>query len=158
MNGHQNASQRLQQIIPPGIVVAFSLWIAFVSFNVDDPQPYLFPRLISIALVGLSLLALIRAFLGKDNVGAGFTKAILKNVAAGVAVMGLFVFFLAEFLGFYTASALTFLVIVSLYDPASHYEIQTWVKRFGVMIGFIAIMYGLFTLLLKVQIPKGLFL
>ena len=158
MNDHQDASQRLQQIIPPGIVVAFSLWIAFVSFNVDDPQPYLFPRLISIALVGLSVLALIRAFLGKDNVGEGFTGTKLKNVAAGVAVMVLFVFFLAEFLGFYTASALTFLVIVSLYDPASHFEIRTWLKRFGVMIGFTAVMYGLFTLLLKVQIPKGLFL
>lgn len=156
MNGLQNILKRRANVFPLGLVLAFSLWIAFVSFNVEDPMPYLFPRLISVALVALSVLALVRCLQGKEQSNQTVTTKLIKNVSAGIAVMFVFVFFAAEFLGFYTASALAFLAIVTFYDPAPHAELRAWVKRVSAMIGFLAVMYGLFTLLLKVQIPQGL--
>lgn len=156
MNGLQNFLKRWPGAVPAGMVLAFSLWIAFISFNVEDPMPYLFPRLISVALVILSALALIRHLQGKEQSNRTITTGLIKNISAGVAVMVLFVFFAAEFLGFYTASALAFLAIATFYDPAPHAELRTWVRRVGAMVGFLAVMYGLFTLLLKVQIPQGL--
>lgn len=156
MNGLQNLLKRWPDAVPVGLVLVFSLWVAFVSFNVEDPMPYLFPRLISVALVALSALALVRCLQGKEQSSRAVTTGLIKNVSAGIAVMVVFVFFAADFLGFYTASALAFLAIVTFYDPSSHAELRTWVRRVGAMIGFLAVMYGLFTLLLKVQIPRGL--
>ena len=158
MSELQILSKRWPDAIPGGLVLTLSLWISFVSFNVEDPTPYLFPRLVSVALVALSVMALVRSLQGKEKSGKGITRGVIKNIAAGIAVMLLFVFFAAEFLGFYIASALAFVTIVTLYDPAPHTEVRTWVKRLGAMIGFLAVMYGLFTVLLKVQIPGGLFI
>jgi len=42
-------------------------------------------------------------------------------------------------------------------DPASHTDIKSWIKRLLVTSGFMAVIYALFTLLLKVQTPRGLF-
>ncbi len=158
MSTSDNAASRWQQSIPATLVVALAVWVSYVSFNVDDPEPYLFPRLVAIALLGLSIFALVRALAGKNATGGGFNFSLLKNILPGMAVMIIFAFFAAEALGFYTASAVAFLAIVVLYDPASHAEIGTWVKRVTTMVGFMAVMYGLFSLLLKVQIPRGLFL
>jgi len=158
MNEQQTLSKRWPDAISVVLILGLSLWILFISFNVNDPTPYLFPQLVSVALVALSVLALVRSLKGKETSGNSVTAGVIKNIAPGIAIMILFVFFAAEIFGFYTASALAFLAIVIIYDPASHSELRTWVKRFGAMFGFLAVMYGLFTLLLKVQIPEGLFI
>ena len=157
MNTENIPASRWQQVIPAAMVVALAGWVSYVSFAVEDPEPYLFPRLVAVALLLLSLLAFARAMAGRNRTGGGLRAGIVKNVAPGIAVMCVFVFFAAEFLGFYAASALTFFAIVTLYDPSSHRHPRTWAMRFVVMLGFMAVMYGLFSLLLKVQTPRGLF-
>ena len=151
---------RLQQTLPAALILGLAGWVAYVSFNVDDPEPYLFPRLVSMGLVLLALVALAQAANARvvsasAATGRGLTLGIVKAIVPALVVMGGFVFWAVEALGMYAASTAAFLLIVVLYDPSPHAEIRSWLKRFAVTAGFMAVMYGLFAMLLKVQTPRG---
>ena len=63
----------------------------------------------------------------------------------------------AKALGFYTASTIAFFVLVCLYDPAPHGVLKSWIKRIVITAGFLAVMYGLFAVLLNVFTPREIF-
>jgi hypothetical protein len=65
-----------------------------------------------------------------------------------------FVYVAAKGLGFYTASTITFFILLSYYDPAPHNEVKTWIKRAAITAGYLAVMYGLFAMLLSVFTPR----
>ena len=156
MSGLQDIANRWQQALPAGAVVLLALWVTFVSFDVNDPQPYLFPRLIALAMLGLSLMALGRALSGRNRTGRGLRSRTLRNIWPGLAVMAVYVFQAAEWLGFYTAGAAAFMAIYTLYDPKPHNTPGIWIKRLLITIGFMSVMYCIFALVLRVQTPRGL--
>ncbi len=147
---------RLQQSVAALIILAVACWVAIVSFDVEDPQPYLFPQLLSGFMVVLSLMALLRALRGRNRTGAGIGGGQFLNIAAGLAVMLVYVFALAEWLGFYSAAFLAMLTLYSLYDPQPHDKARTWAVRLTVTAGFVAVIYAVFALGLKVQTPQGI--
>jgi hypothetical protein len=69
--------------------------------------------------------------------------------------MVVYVFFAAKFMGFYSASAVAFLAIFTIYDRTPLKNVKGWVKRIAVTTAFMVVIYGLFALLLKVQTPQG---
>lgn len=152
------AAGRWQQALSAGLLVLLALWVAYVSFDVRDPEPYLFPRLIAIALLGLASLAFLRALQGRNRTGKGIERSTVIAIAPGLVVMAVYVFLAAEWLGFYLASALAFLAVYSLYDPGSRLAPRVWAGRLTVTLGFIALLYAVFALLLQVQTPRGLLL
>ncbi len=154
-DGAQSAGRR-QQVVPAGILLLLALWVTYVSFDVSDPQPYLFPRLIALAMLGLAALAFLRALRGRDRTSSGLDPKLLREIAPGLALMALYIFLAAEWLGFYAASTLAFLALYSLYDPASHAAPRVWARRLAVTAGFMLVLYGVFALLLRVQTPRGL--
>ncbi len=156
MSDFQGIANRWQQSVPAGMVVMLALWVTFVSFDVKDPQPYLFPRLISVAMLGLSLMAFARALGGRNRTGRGLHSRTLRNIWPGLAVMAVYVFLAAEWLGFYTAGAAAFMAIYTLYDPNPHNTPGIWIKRLLITIGFMSVMYCIFALILRVQTPRGL--
>ena len=81
----------------------------------------------------------------------------MKNMAPGLVVLLIYVFWAAKGLGFYTATTIAFFTLVSLYDPAPHKELKTWLKRLAITAGFMLVMYGLFAQLLNVFTPRELF-
>ena len=147
---------RLQQSVAALVILAVGGWITIVSFDVEDPQPYLFPQLFSGIMVALSLMALLRAVRGRNRTGAGISVQQFLNIAAGLAVMLVYVFALAEWLGFYSAAFLAMLTVYSLYDPQPHGKVRTWAVRLAVTVGFVAVIYAVFALGLKVQTPQGI--
>lgn len=149
---------RLQQTIPSGLVLLLAIWITVISFDVEDPGPFLFPRLIALAMLALAAFSFQRALRGRSRTGTGLDRELLRNIAPGIALMLVYVFFAAEFLGFYVASFIAFLLLYTLYDPHGHADLSTWIRRLGISAGFIAVMYGLFALVLKVQAPQGILL
>ncbi|MFA9474109.1 MAG: tripartite tricarboxylate transporter TctB family protein [Filomicrobium sp.] len=158
MSQQEQVAGRLQQSLPVLATLALGLWIAYVSFSVDDPQPYLFPQLISVAMILLSVSALVRAIRGANRTGVGIPLDLLLRIAPGIAVMLAYVLVLAPQLGFYTGSAVGFLTLYSLYDPKPHLSIRTWAMRIAVTVGFMLVIYLVFALALQVQTPRGLFL
>ena len=147
---------RVQQAVAAAIVLAVACWVVFVSFDVEDPQPYLFPQLFSGIMAVLALIATLRAMHGANSTGAGIGRRKFLTIAPGLAVMLVYAFVLAEWLGFYTAAFLAMFVLYSLYDPGPHRSVRNWAVRLAVTAGFIAAMYGVFALGLKVQTPRGI--
>lgn len=153
-----NVAGRLQQSIAASIILALGLWVAYVSFSVSDSQPYLFPQLISVCMVGLAALALFRAVRGANRTGSGMNLHQLLMIAPAIAVMLAYIFVAIPYLGFYTAATLAFLTLYTLYDPNSHLKPSTWLMRIVVTVGFMALIYVVFAMGLRVQTPRGLFI
>lgn len=148
---------RNQHIIASGVVAAVGIWVAYISFTQEPAAAFLFPRMISTVFVILALWTFGKAILGRSKVGNGLSAFALKNLAPGLIVALIYIFWAAKGLGFYTATTITFFILLSLYDPAPHNEGRTWIKRIIITAGFLAVMYGLFAALLQVYTPREIF-
>lgn len=151
------ALPRTQHIVASGLVAAVGVSVAYVSYTQEPAGAFLFPRIISTVFVVLALWTLGRALLGQTKIGNGLDREAMINIAPGLAVSLVFVFWAAKALGFYTASTIAFFVLLSLYDPAPHGELKSWIKRVLITAGFLAVMYGLFARLLNVFTPREIF-
>lgn len=150
--------RKIQQASASGIVLAVAIVVAWLSFTREPASAFLFPRYISVALLILSIWSFLRAIMGMALIGNCMDKASAIQLAPGLIIMGVYIFWLAKYLGFYAASSLTFFVLFAIYDPNSHGQIGSWLKRALITVVFMAIMYGLFNLVLKVQLPRGLYI
>lgn len=149
---------RTQHILASGAIAAVGICVAYVSYTSEPQRAFLFPKIISTLFVVLALWTFGKALLGKTKVGIGLSAEALRNILPGLFVALVYVFWAAQALGFYTASAIAFFLLLSLYDPAPHDAVRTWVKRFIVTAVYVAVMYGLFALLLNVYTPREIFL
>jgi len=148
---------RLQHLLPATLILMLAVTVTWLSYTREPSAAFLFPRLISSVMIVLAIWNFIRAFLGLAKVGDGIDAQTILRIFPGVVVMIALVYFAAKMLGFYVASFLAFLCVYSLYDPASHISLRSWIKRILVTTVFMAVIYALFTLLLKVQTPRGLY-
>ncbi|GFE50735.1 hypothetical protein So717_24880 [Roseobacter cerasinus] len=148
---------RSQHIVASGLVAAVGLAVVTISYTQEPTAAFLFPRIISTVFVVLALWTFGKAALGRTKVGNGLDRRAMISILPGLAVALIYVFWAAKALGFYTASTLAFFVLLSLYDPAPHGVGKTWVRRIVITAGFLAVMYGLFAMLLKVFTPREIF-
>ena len=148
---------RNQHIIASGFVAAVGISVAYISYTQEPAAAFLFPRMISTVFAVLAIWTFGKAVMGRSKVGQGLSAGDMKNILPGLAVSLVFIFWAAKGLGFYTASTITFFILLSLYDPAPHGEMRTWIKRIIITAGFLAVMYGLFAALLNVYTPREIF-
>ena len=148
---------RNQHIAASGLIAAIGLTVAYISFTQEPAEAFLFPRLISSVFAVLAIWTFVKAALGRSKVGDGLSGEAMKNLALGLIVMVIYVFWAAKGLGFYTATAIAFFILLSLYDPAPHSAIKSWGKRMLITAGFMVVMYGLFAQLLYVFTPREIF-
>lgn len=148
---------RSQHIIASGLIAAVGVSIAYVSFTQEPADAFIFPRLISSVFAVLAIWTFVKAVMGRTKVGNGISGEAMRNMLPGLIVAIIYVYWAAKALGFYTATTMVFFVLVSLYDPAPHSEMKSWVKRILITAGFMAVMYGLFALLLNVFTPREIF-
>ncbi|MDW3181830.1 tripartite tricarboxylate transporter TctB family protein [Roseobacter sp.] len=148
---------RLQHIIGSGIVAAVGIWVAFVSYTQQPPEAFLFPRLISSVFVVLALWTFAKACLGWTKVGGGISVRQFTNLLPGLIIALIYIFWAARGLGFYTATTLAFFILLSLYDPAPHDAVRSWLRRILITAIFMAVIYGLFAKLLTVYTPREVF-
>lgn len=148
---------RLQHIIPSAIIAAVGAWVIWISFTQTPAEAFLFPRLISVVFLALALWTLGKAVLGLSRTGTGLSMTAFVNLCPGLVVMAIYVFWAAKGLGFYTATTLAVFALLSIYDPAPAHRLGTWVKRAIVTAIYMAVMYGLFAIVLKVYTPREIF-
>ncbi len=149
---------RNQHIAASGLIAAIGLSVAYISFTQEPADAFIFPRLIASVFAVLSIWTFIKALLGRTKVGNGISGRAMRNMLPGLVVAVIYVFWAARALGFYTATAAAFFILLSLYDPAPHGQVRSWVKRIVITAGFVAVMYGLFALVLNVFTPREIFL
>ncbi|WP_375230657.1 tripartite tricarboxylate transporter TctB family protein [Roseobacter sp. S98] len=145
---------RVQHIVGSGVVAVVGIWVTWVSYTQQPSEAFLFPRLISTVFVVLALWTFFKACLGWTKVGNGISARQLTSLAPGLVIALIYIFWAAKALGFYTATTLAFFVLLSLYDPAPHGLVRSWVRRVIITACFMAVMYGLFAVLLKVYTPR----
>ncbi len=148
---------RNQHILASGIIAVVGATVAYISFTQEPADAFIFPRLISSVFAVLAVWTFIKAVMGRTKVGNGVSAAAMRNMLPGLIVTVIYIFWAAKALGFYTATAIAFFVLLSLYDPAPHGQLRTWIKRVLITAGFMAVMYGLFALLLNVFTPREVF-
>lgn len=148
---------RNQHIAASGAIAAVGVTVAYVSFTQEPAAAFVFPRLIAVVFAVLAIWTFVKALLGRTKVGQGLSGLEMRNLLPGLVVTLVYAFWAAKELGFYTATALAFFILLTLYDPAPHGEPQTWIKRVLITVGFMAVMYGLFALVLNVFTPREIF-
>ena len=148
---------RLQHIVASGVVMAVGGWVTWVSFTQEPAQAFLFPRLIASVFLVLSIWTFAKACLGWTKVGNGLSPRLFMNLLPGMGIMLIYVFWAAKAFGFYTATTITVFLVLVLYDPAPHNALSTWIKRIVITACFMAVMYGLFAMVLNVYTPREVF-
>lgn len=151
------SEHRIQHSIPGILVLILAITVCWISYTQEPAEAFLFPRLITTLMLILASWNCFRAVSGMAKVGNGIPLHTLGTILPGLLVTVFQVFFFAKFMGFYASSAISFLVLFSIYDPYPHTSIRVWGKRAVITLGFMLVIYGLFSLLLKVQTPRGIF-
>jgi uncharacterized BrkB/YihY/UPF0761 family membrane protein len=133
------------------IVTLISAFLVYASFVLGNLEDYLFPRLISVLIAFLSLMLWFEK--GEADKSTNF-----KDLMPGIAIATAFILLL-KILGFYLASMIVFFTLVMYYSkPIESKDFwRVLLTKLGVTIMFTLTLYGLFTLLLQVRTPEGLF-
>ena len=133
------------------IVTLISAFLVYASFVLGNLEDYLFPRLISVLIALLSLMLWFEK--GEADKSTNF-----KDLMPGIAIATAFILLL-KILGFYLASMIVFFTLVMYYSkPIESKDFwRVLLTKLGVTIVFTFTLYGLFTLLLQVRTPEGLF-
>lgn len=148
----------LQHRISSGVIALIALWVCYISFTAQPSDAYLFPRVIAVFFLALAVWTFVKALMGNSKSGNGLSRIMFANMAPGLAVSAIYIFWAAKNMGFYVSTTIAFFLLVTLYDPAPHSDPKTWVKRTLITAGFIAVMYALFAKILQVYTPRGMFI
>jgi len=133
------------------LVTLVSAFLVYASFVLGNSEDYLFPRLISSMIAVLSLMLWFEKWDADKSTN-------FKDLMPGIAIATAFILLL-KILGFYLASMIVFFSLVMYYSKPSESK-DFWrvlLIKLGITIVFTMTLYGLFTLLLQVRTPEGLF-
>lgn len=135
------------------LLIALGLLLA--SFYGTDIEVYLFPRIAAVLITLLSVIYLISLWRQGAVTALEVSAEIQwKRLWPALLVMVAYLISL-EYLGFYTASVLAFLVICLLYGKRGPLNPQAFVFKLCVAGAFMAVAYGVFWVLLHVRTPTG---
>ena len=135
-----------------GLVLATVLY--WLGSSANNPDAFLFPRLISIGMALLSIAILVST----ERRTTGASRPAPPSfcwITVIPVLLGFFAYpWAMETIGFYVTALAAFLFIVSLYAP-DPYSPRAIAKRVAVSAAFISVIYAVFALLLRVQTPRG---
>lgn len=132
----------------------YYLALQFPVSEIDDLGPAFWPKILCVALIGLSVLLAVESFVkyGKEDVAVQFlTTTWQKTTWKAVGILVLFVA-LIKLLGFYPAAFLFLPAILWLFGERNK-------KVIVIMdIAILIVVYVVFSILLRVQLPTSMFL
>lgn len=135
-------------------VAAIAGWIFYVSYFQENAEAYLFPSIVATVMLVFSLISLIREVfdLCVDDYQAFPFLRQLPVIGMMVAAV-----LLVEILGMYSTAFVTLCAVSIWYSPVQSHRTRL-IRSVLFAAGFAAFMYLLFTLMLNVQLPRGLWI
>lgn len=130
----------------------FALVAASASFAGDDPAAYAFPQLVSALMLIFCGANLVRRALAGFAGEPVLTMQLIRKIAPGGAVIVVYVLF-AQDVGFYLSAILAFFALSFLYSD--HRRLSSIAIAAGAVV---AVLYLMFSVVLKVQVPREFFL
>lgn len=132
-------------------ILFISILLAYVSFTggtETTSEAYLFPKLITSVMIILSSFSLIFYFLNKS---ISVSNVDIKKLSVYLISLIVFVF-LGEIIGFYLLAVLLF--FINSYYYAESKNIKKIVQSIIITTLFMLFIYFLFSIMLKVQVPR----
>ena len=135
--------------------LAIAALFSFLSFYDTDSETYLFPRIIAIALLGLSIILFVSSLqASKTSAQSTLEQGSFIKVLPGL-VTGFIYLTLMDIVGFYTSSFFVFLAFLLIYGKRDMTDPKALAKKVAVSIGFMLVLYLLFWQGLHVRTPTG---
>ena len=129
-------------------ILFISIMLAYASFSGKQSEAYLFPKIITSVMIILSSLSLVIYFFEKRKK----TEEInISKLSIYLISLILFIFF-GEILGFYFLTIILFLTVCYFYSK--HKSFKTIIYNILITSLFMLFIYFLFSILLKVQVPR----
>ena len=134
------------------IVVAVAYLMFNISYFQENKEAYLFPAIITSAILFFSLTSLIRETYGLcvDDFKSIPVLRLLPAIIGMVVTV-----FTVEYLGMYTTAAIALFLISAWYSPVEN-TTKRLLSSLLLSAGFTLFMYLLFSLMLGVQTPRGI--
>ena len=132
-------------------ILFISILLAYASFtggSENTSEAYLFPKLITSVMIILSSFSLIFYFLNKT---LSVVEVDIKKLSVYLISLILFIFF-AEIVGFYFLAILLF--FINSYYYSEDKNIKKIIQNMIVTFIFMLFIYFLFSIMLKVQVPR----
>lgn len=143
-------------MVMPILFIAISLVALWDTTTMLDPDSYIFPRAIAIAMIVLSLLLMGRQLLHLTDEKEEVPKAGASTGRRVALIAGMLIScVMMPFLGFMISGVITFtfLMLVSMYDEwSAKRKVIYPLVAISLVVGF----YLLFSKLLLVPLPVGL--
>ena len=140
---------KINNLVTVVFVLILSFLLAYVSFTGGNSEAYLFPKVISFTLFILSCLLLITYFFQKNK---KIIEINITRLSTYLLLVFFFIFF-GEILGFYFSTTLIFLV-VSFFYFSEEKNFKILIYNLLISFFFMLSIYVLFSVLLKVQVPR----
>ncbi len=132
-------------------ILIISITLGYVSFTggtETTSEAYLFPKLITFVMIILSSFSLFFYFMNKTPSVANID---IKKLSVYLFSLILFIF-LGEIIGFYFLAILLFLINSYYYSEIKNLKII--IQNMIITIVFMIFIYVLFSIMLKVQVPR----
>lgn len=134
-----------------GIALAAALYaLAAVP---ENQEAYVFPKLVTMVMCVIGVCLLVTGWRKRRERKESGPLVEWTKLAPILAILLLFIL-AAEHVGFYTSSFLMFAAIGILYSPKRR-SIVAARRCVPVSVGFMAVLYAVFAVLLRVQMPAG---
>ena len=132
-------------------VLGIALFLFYISFFQDDREAYLFPGIVAGAVLLLCAVSLVREVFGlsaDDFQPFPFRREVFALAVMAAAAAA------AETVGMYVTCFVALFAVSAWYSPRRGRA--RIVNSFLFSAGFIGFMHVLFSVMLNVQLPKGL--
>ena len=142
---------KINNLISLICILFISILLAYASFtggSENSSEAYLFPKLITFVMIILSSFSLIFYFLNKSF---SVAEVDIKKLSIYLISLILFVFF-GEIVGFYFFAILLF--FINSYYYSEDKNIKRIIQNMIVTFIFMLFIYFLFSIMLKVQVPR----
>jgi len=142
---------KINNLISLICILFISILLAYASFtggSENSSEAYLFPKLITFVMIILSSFSLIFYFLNKSF---SVAEVDIKKLSIYLISLILFIFF-GEIVGFYFFAILLF--FINSYYYSEDKNIKKIIQNMIVTFIFMLFIYFLFSIMLKVQVPR----
>lgn len=139
-------------IVPVGMLIC-AIILCIAGFTSANQEAFLFPNVVAVIMVVIAVFAVFNS----KNAHEKESKILIPWMLILPAIV-IFIAYLAlaETIGFYTCSFIAFLALVCIYMP-ERITAKRFARIFLTDLVFMAGLYCLFSLLLRVQLPRGMF-
>lgn len=141
---------------------ALGLGILLTIAGLRGPQPdaYQFPILIggAMVLLGLFMVGEVLLRYRAEVVAAVEARSLPIGRLWPAAAVMLGYLLLIERLGFYSSAFLAFLALTTIYARRAPFDMRALLQRMLYGLLFIGVLYVLFALVLRAQLPRGILL